>query len=345
MGLDRLADDELRRVLALLDTASLSSVAQVNGRCNVLADSSWARHASMICTSYNLDRRDFEENFMYDLKQSPLLPKYDGPPLRMPYLTPNHWCTWRWKPTVRMTDEGLQYSCYPTAQEKLAVRDEVWITCKFPVMCCGFHHGTRSELEAHCLDMRHYERMQSESGQGRLNHACIDPRLTFGQEDFEALPKREQYMRMRRYVDAILSRIERRSDPANWDEYDMTNLRLLSEHGLSFMNHIVRDAGPERIAEFDYLGDIVGHCREACQPENIGAYICQQVLEGFEGSGVYTEVPEVPYYSVRDFITGGLADCDPDGGSSSGQTWWSGLSELFELHYEGRLGWSLPIVN
>ena len=73
---------------------------------------------------------------------------------------------------------------------------------------------------------------------------------------------------------------------------------------------------------------------------SIGSYICDQVLEGFKRSGVYVvELDAVPYFSVRDFLTSGFAACDPDGGTSSGMTWWSGLSEFFAYHYDGTWGY------
>ena len=78
-------------------------------------------------------------------------------------------------------------------------------------------------------------------------------------------------------------------------------------------------------------------CRADLEPIAIGTHICAMVIQGFEEAGMYTEVPQVPYFSVRDLLTGGLAACDPDGGSASGEAWWSGLSELFEMHYEGLL--------
>ena len=43
----------------------------------------------------------------------------------------------------------------------------------------------------------------------------IDPRLLLTQEAFDALPWREQFMRMRRYVDAIVPAIKERCDPVN----------------------------------------------------------------------------------------------------------------------------------
>lgn len=324
-----LADDELVRVLSHLEIAALGVVAQVSTHFKEIAvsDVMWDAHASSLCNRCKLDRRDFEGNFLYGLTEDARnLPEYDGPPLRMPYLTPDNY-------GIKIADEGLQYRCYPTALKgKRTPSDATWVTCTYPVKCCGVLHANRADFEAHCKDMRHYERMQDINGRGRLPDSWIDPRVLVTQREFEALPKREQYLRVRTYIDAILPQIERACEPSNWDAADMANLNLLSANGKSFMQEIIADND----SEDEYFADICATCEFDLEPHSIGEHICECVLRGFEeGSGVYSEAPDVPYFSVRDLLVGGLASCDPDGGSSSGATWWSGLSELFEYHYEG----------
>ena len=74
-------------------------------------------------------------------------------------------------------------------------------------------------------------------------------------------------------------------------------------------------------------------------PEAIAAHIKYSLLESFtEGRGVYREAETVPYVSVRDLLTGGLAALDPEGGSDSYRHWWSGVTELFEMHFEHGTG-------
>ena len=330
--LNQLAADELLRVLSHLGVTDLGRLAQVCKHCMELAncDLSWALHAQKLLSGCKIDLHDFEGNFLYC--NPPNLPKYDGPPLRMPYLTPITSYHINNKVARQISDEGLQYRCYPSSILTPEIDDLVWITRSFPVACCGAHHATRPDFEEHILDMRHYERMEHEQGEGRLPDICVDPRL-HRPNTFEALGKREQYLCMRRYVDAILPRIKARCDPASWSVTDKANLRALSSQGLSFMYEVVDRT--DDVHKDDYFYELFEECRAMCQPTSISSYICGRVLESFECSGVYVEAEAVPYFSVRDFLTRGLAACDPDGGSSSGKTWWSGLSEFFEYHYDG----------
>ena len=342
--LSQLADDELQHVLSYLDVADIGIIAQVSKRCMEVAnnDDCWQVHTMNICTSYTLDRDDFEGNFLYFLLMGDLLlPKYNGPPLRMPYLTPDDFdesYPYGGRTYAKIGDEGLMHRCYPSAQRDRAWHDRtghVWITSKFPVLCCGAQHASRADVEKHCLDMRHYERLQGERGLGQLPEISIDPRLLLGQEAFEILSKREQYLRMRRYVDFILPEIKRRCDPGNWDAADMANLQRLSRQGLSFVKEL---CGMPRNDDDDdeYYEELVNEARMSCQPNAIGEHICNLVLEGFQTTGVYIEVPDVEYFSVRDFLIRGLETRNPISGL--GEPWWSGMSELFWLHCEGRIG-------
>ena len=95
------------------------------------------------------------------------------------------------------------------------------------------------------------------------------------------------------------------------------------------MNDIILENGDED----DWFQSLVERCREDLMPLAIGEHICDKVLRTFKHSGVYSEA--VPYLTVRDFLTDGLALCDPVGGSASGEQWWSGISELFESYYNG----------
>jgi hypothetical protein len=339
--LSQLADDELQHVLSYLDVADIGIIAQVSKRCMEVAnnDDCWQVHTMNICTSYTLDRDDFEGNFLYFLLMGDLLlPKYNGPPLRMPYLTPDDFdesYPYGGRTYAKIGDEGLMHRCYPSAQRDRAWHDRtghVWITSKFPVLCCGAQHASRADVEKHCLDMRHYERLQGERGLGQLPEISIDPRLLLGQEAFEILSKREQYLRMRRYIDSILPEIKEQCDPANWDAADMANLQRLSRHGLSFVDELCERSRYDD-NDNEYFEELIDEARMSCQPDAIGEHICNSVLEGFQTTGVYTEVPHVPYFSVRDFLIRGLQACDQDLESGSGESWWSGVNELFRLHY------------
>ena len=336
--LNQLADDELLRVVGHLSVTDLGRLAQVCKHCMELAtcDLSWVLHVQELLSGCKIDLNDFEGNFLEC--DPPRLPKYDGPPLRMPYLTPiTRNCVWdprHRKNTAsrQISDDGLQYRCCPSSILNPEIDDLVWITRSFPVTCCGAQHATRPDFEEHILDMRHYERMMEEQGEGRLPDICVDPRL-HRPNTFEALGKREQYLRMRRYVDAILPRIKARCDPASWSVTDKAGLQALSSQGLSCMQDVVDET--DDVHKDDYFYELLERCRLECQPNAIGSYICGRVLQSFECLGVYVEVEAVPYFSVRDFLTRGLAACDPDGGSSSGAQWWSGLSEFFDSHYRG----------
>jgi hypothetical protein len=187
--------------------------------------------------------------------------------------------------------------------------------------------------------MRHFERIEDARGRGRLPDSMIDPRLLLGHDAFEALPKREQYMRLTVYVDAVLAEIVAYRDPEFWSAEDKEQLRRLSEAGLDFMAEIEAEVDPAVIDLSWHCGiNFLHECRADCDPTAIGEHVVASVLDGFVrmGKGVYSEAPDVPCFSVRDLLTSGLVRCDPDGGSSSGKQWWSGLSELFEWHYEGR---------
>lgn len=338
MSFSLLSDDECIRILSHLEEPELDLVAEVSKTCARVArcDAVWASRAKDLCARYTFDRRDFEGNFLYLLEQDPLLPAYDGPPLRMPYLTPEN----SGQGDRKIDDMGLQHRCYPSAQRGRAPseRERVWVTTEFPVTCCGARHASRAALEQHCLDMCHYERMQSARGNGRLPDSWIDPRLRLGQAAFTALPKREQYLRVHLYVAKVLPEIEVMSDPENWDVLDKANLERLSRQGLAFLEELIAGANRDGFDE-DCFDELVACCRADLEPTAIGEHICAAVAEGFRAAGVYSEVPNVPYFSVRDFLTSGLAGCDPDGGSSSGAQWWSGVSEIFEHHYEGELSW------
>ena len=331
----QLTDDAIVRVLSFLEVIDLCHIAQVSTQCSELSttDECWAAHVDFtICSRYKLDRRDFEGNFLHLIETgSAFLPRYSGPPLRMPYLTPDN-------EGIKITEEGLCYRCYPSAQSQLprgARTDHVWITHKYPVTCCGAILATRAEMEAHRVDMRHYERMQALRGEGRLPDRWIDPRLLLGEAAFAALPKRFQCLRVQDYVDAILPEIEARCEPANWSEADHARLRRLSEQGLGFMEDLVRDQAFFHDDGEEYLADVVEECRRDCHPLAIGTHVCNAALETFEELGVYSEA--VPYFSARDLLVGGLAECDPDGGSASGEHWWRGVSEIFRYHYD--CGW------
>ena len=155
----------------------------------------------------------------------------------MPYLTPDN-------EGITVCDNGLMYRCYPTAQQNRLPRnrtDHKWIISSFPVTCCGACHATREDFEEHLLDLGHYERMQGQRGNGQLPDSWIDPRLLLGEDAFDALPKREQYVRMRPYIDRILPAIEAKCDPTQWREADLANLTHLSSCGLSFMNQIISE--------------------------------------------------------------------------------------------------------
>ena len=95
----------------------------------------------------------------------------------MPYLTPVTSDRLENTASRRISEEGLQYRCYPSSILLPDLNDLVWITCSFPVTCCGAHHATRPDFEQHILDIRHYERMEHEQGRGRLPDICVDPRL------------------------------------------------------------------------------------------------------------------------------------------------------------------------
>ena len=329
-SLDQLSNDELVRVLFHLKIGDLCRFAQVSKHCSEIASANelWAVRARDIGESYSLDWRDFKGNFLYGVKHAgENLPIYSGPPLRMPYLTVENDAT-------KLGDEGLLYRCYPSSQQGRARQDRtdhVWITSKFPVTCCGAHFASRSEFEEHLEDMRHYERMQEARGRSPSFDISIDPRILYGKDGFKSMTMREQYREMRSYVDAILPEIEARCDPSRWSEDELTNLRELSRQGLSFMNDIILVNGDED----DWFQSLVETCREDLMPLAIGEHICDKVLRTFKHSGVYSEA--VPYLTVRDFLTDGLALCDPDGGSASGEQWWSGISELFESYYNGEL--------
>ena len=88
-----------------------------------------------------------------------------------------------------------------------------------------------------------------------ISPRLIDPRLILGQKDFDALPKREQYLRMSKYVDAILGVLEDRSDPVNWNDADKANLQNLSRQNLSYRTRI-----DGMMADCD-LADRVGYLR------------------------------------------------------------------------------------
>ena len=66
-------------------------------------------------------------------------------------------------------------------------------------------------------------------GKGVLADKMIDPRLLVTQEAFDALPWREQFLRMRRYVDAIVPAIIDRCNPVNFSDGHVENAEALAD--------------------------------------------------------------------------------------------------------------------
>ena len=149
------------------------------------------------------------------------------------------------------------------------------------------------------------------------------------------LRPREKYLRMDRYVNAIVAAIKARCDPANWSEADKAKLQQLSDSGDQLLATIAEEIDGDPDGFYD---EPFSQAEDDIDPEAIAAHIKYSLLESFtEGRGVYREAETVPYFSVRDLLTGGLAALDPEGGSDSYRHWWSGVSELFEMHFEGML--------
>ena len=87
--------------------------------------------------------------------------------------------------------------------------------------------------------------------------------------------------------------------------------------------------------EGDLYDELYLQAKDDIEPEAIALHVCDSLIGSFkDGRGVYQEAENVPYFSVRDLLTDGLAALDPEGGSDSYRHFWSGVSELFEMHFE-----------
>jgi hypothetical protein len=334
----------------------LDQIAQASRHLHSVAtsDACWKLHSTSLAEAYGLGPR--ERECMMDGFGHGLLPDYNGPPLRMPYLTP--WTLKEWanrrhvhvmaqlmKPfeererdahcgsshsdsaLSKVTDDGIQYRCYLTCQSNLKLTDrrtDLWTTQTFPITCCGVQCTTRAEFEAHAKTVRHFEKMQGQRGAGELYPSLIDPRLRDGEAAFAALPRREQYLRLERFTTMVEREIMAFDNESEWDQADWRHLQRLSEGAIEHMQNI--------LATDSDLGYLEAECRMDCQPAAIGHHIVASVLEAFGNSGMYEE-GRVPYASPRELLTAGLAGCDPCGGSCSERHFVTGLSELFDWYY------------
>lgn len=89
-----LSNDDVKSVLGRLGPEDLARFMCVSKDCKTVgrSDHCWSRHVDKIRSEYRAaDSEDAMREKAFDhvgFLQSVLAPEYDGPPLRMPYLTP-----------------------------------------------------------------------------------------------------------------------------------------------------------------------------------------------------------------------------------------------------------------
>lgn len=332
-----LDDDIMVQVLGHLPPEGLAHYVCVSRETKAVGqrDECWASHLEKLCAQYSTA----ESQELVD-QHAPRAPEYEGPRPRMPYLTP--WSqaevdkrhealralpiddprrpNWRdnegWAfPRWRVTGGVSQYQCYPPSEAKLCPlqRTSVWVPHAFPKMrCCGVEISSLAAFEAHASSWRHYETTQFGNGielpQSELR--TIDPRKLDGEAAFEALPKYEAFSRMKRYVRYYEYGIERHADADSWSENDRKKMESLAE----FARESFADRYPGQYHDTDDDDPL------DVEASDIANAIVDSALSGFREVGPYAEVPGIPYSSVLDVCFGGLACCDPCGGSSSTQT-------------------------
>ena len=356
---DLLDDDAAVKVLSYLTPESLARFACCSRGCRAIAqqDACWASHVNEICSKPRWDDR-YQRIGGYGTAASDVAvdewkremedvltwkcwavvpgsyPEYNGPPLRMPYLTPYTIAETKKKrdafkalpheqkereggwdkkfPRWRVVDgtAQTQYLCFPTGEAKLCPlkRHDVWVDHAFPEMNrCGVHITSLEQFEVYLNSWRHYEEHEYD-GKATDFPETIDPRKLDGQAAFDAMPKHEGYGRMQTYVDFYNSRIKRHLNMDTWTADDRKNMESFAD--FANLNFAAREPG-----EYDDTDD--GEDEIVLSAEHVAQIIVGYALETFKEDGPYGEVHGVPYVTPFDLCFGSLSSCDPCGGSTS----------------------------
>ena len=213
MPLRELDEDAMINVLSNLPAEQLASFSCVSRGSKAVArrDACWRAHLLALCSEYKTKASEehIAGNDMRIFDAEPA--EYDGPPLRMPYLTPwtqaevkkrdraNYSAAWNsgrsyaWKfPRWRDADGVSECRCYPSSEAKQCPLDrtDVWVKLPYPQSsCCGTPISSYAAFEAHLKCWRHYESVLEDDYSGVVDPTLTDPRMLDGQAAFDALPK------------------------------------------------------------------------------------------------------------------------------------------------------------
>ena len=288
--------------------------------------------------------------------QSVLAPEYDGPPLRMPYLTPYTAAAvseryaalkglpWEQQrglfgpeatfytadyhsakfPRWRTVDGQAQYRCHPSGEAALLPleRSDVWIAHPFPETLCqhcgGLTFSSPAAWQTHVESWRHFENVMYPGETEEVLELIVDPRMIDGDAAFNALPKYEAFARMKRYTRFYEGQLERLRIESNWSTEDRANL----ESHAQFANERSALRRPGEYNDTDSGEDEI-----TFTANDIACIVVGNALDGFQDGGPHSEIPGVPYSTPADLVFGGLAVLDPCGGSSSASTF---METLFQ---------------
>ncbi len=136
----------------------------------------------------------------------------------------------------------------------------------------------------------------------------------------------------RSYIQSYESGLEKFLDTANWTSADREKMELLAA--------VVRDNVEEELEIFadeeghEYDNDLgLGGDPMDITAEDVSDIIIERAFQGFQEAGPLANAPGIPYYSPREILAYGLADCDPFGGSSSTMQFLCTMSEFLEHRF------------
>lgn len=138
-------------------------------------------------------------------------------------------------------------------------------------------------------------------------------------------------MPCRRYVQRYEDGLARYPDEANWTQADRIEMEGLADHTRESVESELRfpagggDHEPMDPDSDDLPYDYDGNNMTA---DYIAEVIIDRALRVFREEGPYCEA--IPYSSPRDILVGGLASCEPCGGSSSSISFLCTVSEFLQ---------------
>lgn len=341
-----LDDDTLMKIFCHLPPVDLARLQCVSMQCNVLCkwDGLWSAHVTTLSNEYETHESQERVDECTDALAS--APSHDAK-LIPAHLNPftisdaklkakaEHDAWWEREsaerkagkprefrprctsvPRWRTFEDVTQYRCY-AANDELShgARADAWVAHPFPeTTCCGMQLTTPEEFHVHMKSWRHYTFHAAEDAEEPddfdvdVVYVDIDPRMIDGPDAFSALPKHVAFKRLKRYVDHINEKLERRRNADTWSESDRLNIERI----VKYANENFAYREEEQFADTDS-----GEREIEVTAQDVANIVVGCALETFKSDGPFGEIHGVPYLSVDDLAHVGLIALDPFGGSTS----------------------------